>query len=64
MKLCTFKTMVGPHLAVKTDQGIADLNIAGYRGNMDDLIYGGEAENRDHNERGSSTKWSFLVFLR
>ena len=44
MKLCTFKTMVGPHLAVKTDQGIADLNIAGYRGNMDDLIYGGEAE--------------------
>ena len=36
MKLCTFKTMVGPHLAVKTDQGIADLNIAGYRGNMDD----------------------------
>lgn len=44
MKLCNFQTMVGPHLAVKTDQGIADLNIAGYRGTMDDLIYGGDKE--------------------
>ncbi len=44
MKLCNFQTRVGPHLAAKTDQGIVDLNIAGYRGDMDDVIHGGDAE--------------------
>ena len=44
MKLCQFKTLEAPHLAVMTDEGIRDVNIAGYRGDLEDLIHGGEAQ--------------------